>query len=174
MENRRLINHLQTAIVVIDKDMCVVEANEAFAKRNQQQPGNMSGQKCYKAAYSFDAPCSAKSEKSCSLKEVFSTKLATTRIHHFWIEDHAVVEEVTTTPIIENNGEVQFIIEEFRDITKLLGLKKGIISTCAYCKKVRDENNQWVSFEVYLHNHTGADFSHGICEECNTNLLDEL
>ena len=58
------------------------------------------------------------------------------------------------------------MVEEFKDLTKLLGLKKGIINICSYCRKIRDKDGNWVSFEAYLHKHTGALFSHGICEDC--------
>lgn len=174
MDTRRLINSLQTAFVVIDKNMMVVDANSAYAQRNKRQLSELIGLKCFDAAYQFKTPCSDKSEGSCPIKETFETKQVSTRIHHFWIDDHAVVEEITTTPIIEEDGEINYIIEEFRDITKLLGLKKGIISTCSYCKKVRDDDKQWVNIEIYLHKHTGADFSHGVCDECKTSLLSEL
>lgn len=91
-----------------------------------------------------------------------------------WVDDHAIVEEITTTPIIEENGEVNFVVEEFRDITKLLGLNKGIISICSYCRKIRDKDGQWLSIEAYLHKHTGANFSHGVCEECSDEILGDL
>ena len=174
LESYRLLNHLQTPIVVIDNNMTVVDANEAYAKRSLQPLANLIGQKCYKAAYGFESACSTKLEQSCPLDETFSNKQAKSRIHHFWIDDHAVVEEITTTPVLADNGEIEYIIEEFRDITKLLGLKKGIISTCSYCKKIHDEDGQWINFDVYLHKHTGADFSHGVCEDCHEDLLQGL
>jgi len=174
LEGRRLINHLQTAVVVIDKDMIVIDANEAYAKRNQRNLSSLLGLKCFEAAYNFEIPCSTESESSCPLTETFNDKQPHSKIHHFWIKDHAVVEEITTTPIMDDDGEIEYVIEEFRDMTKLLGLKKGIINTCSYCKKIHDEDGQWINFDVYLHKHTGADFSHGVCNDCKTSLLHEL
>lgn len=172
MKNFNLINHIQTAVAVIDKNMTIVEANDAFRQRNNLK--SINGEKCYNAAYKFNERCSNKTEKACPVEISFKTKKPSSAIHHFWIEDHAVVEEVTTTPIIEENGEVNYVVEEFRDITKLLGLKKGIISICSYCKKIRDEDGQWITFESYIQKHTGADFSHGICKECNISLFSEF
>jgi hypothetical protein len=37
---------------------------------------------------------------------------------------------------------------------------------CAWCKKVRDDSGYWSQIEVYLKEHTEAEFSHGICPEC--------
>lgn len=154
--------------------MNIIDANKAYTKKCHQPLSTLVGQKCYAAAYRFDSPCNRKEDHACPLEETLSNKKNHSRIHHFWIKDHAVVEEITTTPIIEDNGEIKYIVEEFRDITKLLGLKKGIISTCSYCKKIRDEDGQWINFDVYLHKHTGADFSHGICEECHEHILKNL
>ena len=42
----------------------------------------------------------------------------------------------------------------------------GIITICALCKKIRDDEGLWEQLEKYLHNRLGVDFSHGLCPEC--------
>lgn len=170
MEDFKLIDHIQTAVVVIDKKMNVVDSNDAFKHRNNKNSINLSPLKCYTSAYNFKEKEDRKPESFCPVTESFKTKKPSSAVHHVWIEDHAIVEEVSTTPVFDDNGEVNYVVEEFRDITKLLGLKKGIISICSYCRKIHDDDGQWVNFEAYLQKHTGANFSHGICEECNDSL----
>lgn len=43
---------------------------------------------------------------------------------------------------------------------------KGIIPICATCKKIRDDEGYWHQVEMYMHQQTGVDFSHGICPDC--------
>jgi len=43
---------------------------------------------------------------------------------------------------------------------------RGILPICSFCKKVRDDTGYWEKVEVYIHKHSQADFSHGICPEC--------
>lgn len=43
---------------------------------------------------------------------------------------------------------------------------RGIIPICAHCKKVRDDSGFWEQVEVYIHNHSDAVFSHGLCPDC--------
>jgi len=174
MKDIQAINYIQTAVAVIDKNMIIVEANMAFQQRHNIESTQIIGSKCFCSAYLFNEPCSHEGISSCLLEESFKTKRTLSTLHHFWIKDQAIVEQVTTTPIIEENGEVNYVVEEFQDMTQLLGLTKGILGVCSYCKKIRDANGQWLSFDVYLHKHTGADFSHGICEECNDSLFDEF
>ena len=42
----------------------------------------------------------------------------------------------------------------------------GLLPICSYCKKVRDEDGYWQQVESYIRNHSEADFSHGLCQEC--------
>jgi hypothetical protein len=54
---------------------------------------------------------------------------------------------------------------------KLLG---GITSICAYCKKIRDDENIWHQLESYMPIYSGARFSHGICPECYEKQMLEI
>ncbi|HOX58394.1 MAG TPA: GAF domain-containing protein [Candidatus Paceibacterota bacterium] len=42
----------------------------------------------------------------------------------------------------------------------------GLLPICAWCKRIRDDQGYWSQVEAYIHEHTGADFTHGICPEC--------
>ena len=43
---------------------------------------------------------------------------------------------------------------------------RGILLICAYCQKIRDDQNVWMALEAYLHAHADTRLSHGICPEC--------
>jgi DNA-binding response OmpR family regulator len=43
---------------------------------------------------------------------------------------------------------------------------KGLMAMCAYCNRIREAPGRWVRVDSYLHQHTGAMFSHGMCPEC--------
>jgi len=47
---------------------------------------------------------------------------------------------------------------------------RGIIPICAKCKKIRDDQGYWNQVETYVHDHTEAEFSHGICPDCMKKL----
>lgn len=52
-------------------------------------------------------------------------------------------------------------------LTKVLS---GFIPICARCKSIRQAPNEWVPVEVYVRHHTEAEFSHGLCEKCASEL----
>ena len=43
---------------------------------------------------------------------------------------------------------------------------EGILPTCMYCKRIRDEHDQWVGIEAYISTRSKASFSHGVCPAC--------
>lgn len=55
-----------------------------------------------------------------------------------------------------------------------LKILKGILSICSSCKRIRDENGYWKTIEGYIREHSEADFSHGLCEECALKLYPDL
>jgi len=43
----------------------------------------------------------------------------------------------------------------------------GLIPICGWCKNVRSDTGYWQSVEQYVHAHTDATFSHGMCPLCS-------
>jgi hypothetical protein len=43
---------------------------------------------------------------------------------------------------------------------------RGILPICSHCKRVRDDGGYWQQVEVYVRDHTYAEFSHSICPTC--------
>ena len=43
---------------------------------------------------------------------------------------------------------------------------RGIVPICSYCKKIRDDKGYWNQIESYIQEHSEAEFSHSICQEC--------
>jgi PAS domain S-box-containing protein len=69
--------------------------------------------------------------------------------------------------------ERERLIQELQDaLARVKGLS-GLLPICASCKKIRDEKGQWHYLEIYIRDHTEADFSHGICPECRQRLYPE-
>ncbi len=63
----------------------------------------------------------------------------------------------------ESNEALQ---QALRDVKVL----RGFIPICASCKKIRNDQGAWQRLEEYLHEHSDAEFSHGLCAVCIKNL----
>jgi len=43
---------------------------------------------------------------------------------------------------------------------------QGLLPICSFCKRIRDDKGYWNQIEAYIHEHSEAEFSHGVCPEC--------
>ena len=65
------------------------------------------------------------------------------------------------------NAELQEALAHVRTLS-------GLLPICAACKKIRDDAGYWHQVEVYIRDHSGARFSHGICPDCRAKLYPEF
>lgn len=61
--------------------------------------------------------------------------------------------------------------EEALDQLKIL---QGFLPICASCKKIRDDKGDWSQLEIYIRDHSEAEFSHGICPDCARKLYPDF
>jgi uncharacterized membrane protein len=53
-----------------------------------------------------------------------------------------------------------------RKLSRQVSLLEGLLPICSYCKKIRDQKDQWQVMEKYIMDRSEAKFSHGICPDC--------
>jgi hypothetical protein len=67
----------------------------------------------------------------------------------------------------------QLIINLQKALTEVKTLS-GLLPICSWCKKIRDDEGYWQKIEKYIRDHTEADFTHGICNDCAKKVYPEL
>lgn len=68
--------------------------------------------------------------------------------------------------MIEMRAALNRKIQELREALDHIETLRGILPICSFCKKIRDDQGYWSQVEVYIRDHSNADFSHGVCPEC--------
>ncbi len=69
--------------------------------------------------------------------------------------------------------ERERLISELRKALSEVKKLSGLLPICASCKRVRDDNGYWKQIELYIKEHSEAEFSHGVCPECAKKLYPE-
>jgi hypothetical protein len=64
---------------------------------------------------------------------------------------------------------LQRLEQELEQVRRL----EGLLRICAWCKRVRNGSGHWQPVEVYVRDHSDADFSHGACPDCSERVLRE-
>jgi PAS domain S-box-containing protein len=71
-------------------------------------------------------------------------------------------------------AERESLIAGLEDAMANVKQLSGLLPICAHCKKIRDDKGYWNQIEHYLHQHSEAVFSHGICQECAKKYYPDL
>lgn len=68
--------------------------------------------------------------------------------------------------------EARELEARLRVARRILGLQsrihqlEGLLPICAYCKRIRGDNDVWYSVEQFLSGRSDAHFTHGVCPVC--------
>ena len=85
---------------------------------------------------------------------------------------YALVRDVTDQKRMEKEKEK--LIESLRDALGQVKTLSGMLPICANCKKIRDDKGYWNQIELYIREHSEAEFSHGICPHCAKKLYPNI
>lgn len=76
--------------------------------------------------------------------------------------------------IIKLETELRSKINQLENALQNIKQLHGILPICAWCKKIRGNDEYWHSVEDYISSHSEIDFTHGICPECLKKEKEEL
>jgi hypothetical protein len=102
--------------------------------------------------------------------------------------------DLRSSPLFDRAGRRTGVVLIIRDITerKQMELERealinalttaladvktlsGLLPICSSCKKIRDDSGYWRTLERYISDHSEAQFSHGLCDDCLHKLYPEL
>jgi hypothetical protein len=71
-------------------------------------------------------------------------------------------------------SEKEKLIIDLQEALYNIKTLKGLLPICASCKKIRNDSGYWEQMEVYIRDHSEAEFSHGICPDCKQELYGDL
>ncbi len=75
---------------------------------------------------------------------------------------------------VEAEKERERLIAELQDAIAKIKTLTGLIPICMHCKKIRNDNGYWEQVENFVRDHSTAEFSHGICPDCMTDLYPDF
>ncbi len=61
---------------------------------------------------------------------------------------------------------IAYFIDRTVRLTREVKRLEGFLPICSFCKKIRNEQNEWQKIEMYISKNSQADFTHSICPEC--------
>lgn len=68
--------------------------------------------------------------------------------------------------VLELESRLSGTIDELRRALGEVRTLQGLLPICMHCKKIRDDGDVWHRMESYIESHSGALFTHSLCESC--------
>ena len=90
--------------------------------------------------------------------------------------DEIIIEGLATDITDRKIAEIELKNKnlELKKMLSEIKTLRGIIPICANCKKIRTDKGAWKQIESYICEHSDAEFSHGICPNCEKILYPEF
>jgi len=92
-------------------------------------------------------------------KPVNSTELVARVSSALALKEERTVRKAREQELLMRTQELERALREVKVL-------RGLIPICAKCKRVRTDTGDWQQLEVYVQNHSEAEFSHGVCQVC--------
>jgi CheY-like chemotaxis protein len=75
---------------------------------------------------------------------------------------------------LELQGHLAQRVKELEDALAHVKQLRGLLPICAWCKKIRNDQNYWQRVEDYISQRTDASFTHGMCPECFAREIEKI
>ncbi len=129
----RVFDSLSFPTLILRTDKVIINANQVFV--NQFGPlDKIIGKKCHEVFYRSKEPCA---RERCPFPSVLADK-----------KGHSTLEEIVTekgetrwedrvfSPILDDHGEIIYVMESVRDVTYLKSLEKKLMETKEFLEKI--------------------------------------
>ena len=173
-------------VSVHDKDMRLVRVNKALTTYLGKKPEELLGRYCYEVIHNRKTPWpNCPHLRSLETGEVVSEEIDDPHIgipllvtcSPFFHDDGSLMGSVHIARDIsqqkKSENEREALIAQLEEALSRVKQLSGIIPICASCKQIRDDKGYWNQVEVYIRDHSEAEFSHSICPVCAEKLYPE-
>ena len=61
---------------------------------------------------------------------------------------------------------ISTVVQQRRKLEHEVRTLRGILPICMFCKRIRNDHDEWEQLESYVSHRSEAEFSHGLCADC--------
>jgi len=134
------IDSLPFRIMVVNPNLAIHRVNRTFIKEMGLEGKKVIGEKCYKIRYGIDEPCD-RAGRTCYVKEFIKKRPAENNVEDI-IQEYQTkdgkkgFESVIVTPVYDEEGRLQHVIEISADVTEKVKLEKELVRSKTFFENV--------------------------------------
>jgi len=130
----KVFNSLPFPSLILTPDKVIISANQAFLEKKRTDLEKIVGKTCHQVFYDTEKPCS---QAICPFSKVIAEKKPQSILRRTEFDGN---EEVWIdrmfSPILDDSGDVKFIMESVRDASRVITLEKRSIHIRQFLDKV--------------------------------------
>ncbi len=73
--------------------------------------------------------------------------------------------------MVELQSQLADRVSELEESLSQVKQLQGLLPICCYCKRIRDDRDYWQQVEIYVTEHSQAQFSHTYCPDCHEKVV---
>ena len=129
----RVFDSLSFPTLILRPDRVIMYANQIFLEKFGSIP-DVIGKTCHEVFYDSVEPCPP---AKCPLSRVLSEKRGNSILRRIITDDgEEKYEDRVFSPILDDNGDVMYIMESVRDVTRVKALEKELEKTREFFKNI--------------------------------------
>jgi len=146
----KVFNSIPFPSLILTPDKVIISANQAFLEKKRTDLEKIVGKTCHQVFYDTENPCS---QAICPFSKVIAEKKPQSILRRTEFDGN---EEVWVdrmfSPILDDNGNVKFIMESVRDASRVINLEKRSIRMRQFLDKIiQSSHNAIVASDMNGH-----------------------
>jgi two-component system NtrC family sensor kinase len=130
----RVFDSLSFPTLILKPDRVILSANRIFLKNYNVTLEQVVGKACHEIFFNSSKPCS---EDVCPLTRVLANKTGQSILSKKSVDEaEDAWEDRVFSPILEDSGEVKYIMESIRDVTHVKKLEKALEEAKEFLEKI--------------------------------------
>lgn len=130
----RVFDSLSLPALILKPDRIILNVNKNFMNKYGVERDQIIGKRCHDFFYHSKTPCSL---DTCPLSGVLTSREGRTILRQVETQNgEDKWEDRVFSPILDDEGEVRYIIESIRDVTRIKTLEKELCEVRGFLEKV--------------------------------------
>lgn len=166
---RAIFEDAPIGIVVVDKDLKVVDINAAYCEMLGYTEAEMMSRSIPEVTHPQDRQRDIE-----FMPLLLSGQLPryTTEKRYITKKGAVIWARINVTPLLEQTREIRYVFSMAQNLTEGRALRR-LLPVCSSCRRVRDPQGDWSDLETYLRTRADAEVKPELCPDCARTTQEE-
>lgn len=141
---KTVLDSMNDEVSIIDvRNFRIIDVNKVFLDDYGLKKEDVIGKTCYEVTHKRNTPCAAPDDV-CPLTQTMQTGKYAVEEHVHWIDGEKQYVENSTSPILDENGNIVQVVHVSRDITERVNAQKALTESEEKFRTMVENSNDMI------------------------------